>query len=117
MYKLNPNSNRIIRWFNIKFIAFFPQGTFAFCFAIILTFVSNLSAYDPEDLEIHNVIPSNGAFVAFYPRETNGILNGNVRAPFAHGSFFKNRNPALVDVKNTAAYGYRFDGKRRFNFS
>jgi len=33
-----------------------------------------------------------------------------------HGSFFKHRNPALVDTKNAAAYGYRFDGKRRFNF-
>ncbi|XP_055599585.1 uncharacterized protein LOC129748841 [Uranotaenia lowii] len=91
---------------------------FAFTVALLiaLTSICSLLAYDPDDVEIRNVIPLNGTFTAFYPREMNGIPNGNVRAPFSHGSFFKNRNPALVDVRNAAAYGYRFDGKRRFEF-
>lgn len=55
-------------------------------------------------------------FEAFYPREAYGIPNSAVRAPHGHGSFYKYRNPALVDTKNAAAYGFRFDGKRRFNF-
>ncbi|XP_058446050.1 uncharacterized protein LOC131427131 [Malaya genurostris] len=84
---------------------------------MILLPVGKILAYDPRDKEIQNVISSNGTFAAFYPREMNGVTNGNVRAPFAHGSYFKNRNPALVDVRNAAAYGYRFDGKRRFNYS
>ncbi|XP_065094985.1 uncharacterized protein LOC135716093 [Ochlerotatus camptorhynchus] len=78
-------------------------------------FITSL-AYDPEDVELKNVIPPNGTFAAFYPREMYGIRNGNARAPFSHGSFFKNRNPSLVDVRNAAAYGYRFDGKRRFHY-
>ncbi|EDW01201.1 GH20580 [Drosophila grimshawi] len=55
-------------------------------------------------------------FEAFYPREVEGIPNSASRPAHGHGSFFKHRNPALVDTKNAAAYGYRFDGKRRFNF-
>ncbi|XP_055641609.1 uncharacterized protein LOC129778618 [Toxorhynchites rutilus septentrionalis] len=81
-----------------------------------LVLMKGIVTYDPDDIELKSVIPPNGTFVAFYPRVLNGISNGNVRAPFSHGSFFKNRNPALVDVRNAAAYGYRFDGKRRFNF-
>lgn len=72
--------------------------------------------YDPTDKEILSVLPPEGSFEAFYPREMYGIPNGAARAPHAHGSFFKHRNPALIDTKNAAAYGYRFDGKRRFNF-
>jgi len=44
------------------------------------------------------------------------VSNGASRSPHGHGSFYKYRNPALVDAKNSPAYGYRFDGKRRFNF-
>lgn len=55
-------------------------------------------------------------FEAFYPREAYGVSNGASRSPHGHGSFYKYRNPALVDAKNSPAYGYRFDGKRRFNF-
>lgn len=73
-------------------------------------------AYDPTDKEIASVIPADGTFEAFYPRESHGVPNGVARAPHAHGSFFKFRHPALVESKNSAAYGYRFDGKRRFNF-
>lgn len=75
-----------------------------------------VDAYDPTDKEIEAVLPKEGTFEAFYPRETHGIPNSAARAPHGHGSFFKYRNPALIDTKNAAAYGYRFDGKRRFNF-
>lgn len=72
--------------------------------------------YDPEDGDLESVLPSDGTFEAFYPREAHGIPNGSSRPAHGHGSFYKYRNPALVDVKNAAAYGFRFDGKRRFNF-
>lgn len=88
------------------------------CCIVLCTFiVTALSApYDPTDKEILSVLPPEGSFEAFYPREMAGIPNAAARAPHAHGSFFKYRNPALVDIKNAAAYGYRFDGMRRFNF-
>ncbi|KAG4071217.1 hypothetical protein HA402_008952 [Bradysia odoriphaga] len=88
------------------------------CCIILCTFatVTWSVPYDPTDKEIWSVLPPEGSFEAFYPREMAGIPNGAARAPHAHGSFFKYRNPALVDTKNAAAYGYRFDGKRRFNF-
>lgn len=73
-------------------------------------------AYDPDDKEIETVIPKEGTFEAFYPREMYGIPNGASRAPHSHGSFFKYRHPALIESKNSAAYGFRFDGVRRFNF-
>lgn len=73
-------------------------------------------AYDPTDKKIDEVILPEGQFEAFYPREMHGIPNSVARAPHGHGTFFKHRNPSLVDVKNAAAYGFRFDGKRRFNF-
>lgn len=69
--------------------------------------------YDPTDPEIKTVIPPKGVFEAFYPR---GEQLGSSRAAHSHGSFYKHRNPALVDAKNAAAYGFRFDGKRRFNY-
>lgn len=77
---------------------------------------SLLLPYDPEDDGLEAVLPSSGKFEAFYPREAHGIPNGSSRPAHGHGSFYKHRNPALVDVKNSAAYGFRFDGKRRFNF-
>ncbi|XP_050298373.1 uncharacterized protein LOC126737496 [Anthonomus grandis grandis] len=70
-------------------------------------------AYDPEDAEIKTAIPPKGTFEAFYPR---GEKLGSSRAAHSHGSFYKHRNPALVDARNAAAYGFRFDGKRRFNY-
>lgn len=72
--------------------------------------------YDPDDKIIDLVVPKDGTFEAFYPREMYGIQNGAARAPHSHGSFFKYRHPALVEARNSAAYGYRFDSKRRFNF-
>lgn len=95
--------------------------------------------YDPADKKLKDVIPKEGTFEAFYPREMYGIPNSASRAPHSHGSFFKYRHPALIESKNSPAYGksdinkfkigqnnsmekwdlisgYRFDGYRRFNF-
>ncbi|XP_026461295.1 uncharacterized protein LOC113363019 [Ctenocephalides felis] len=69
--------------------------------------------YDPNDEKLETVLPEKGTFEAFYSK---GEPRGSARASHNHGSFFKYRNPALVDAKNAAAYGYRFDGGRRFNF-
>lgn len=89
----------------------------AWCMMVcILCSYAWCNPYDPSDKEISAVLPPDGSFEAFYPREMYGIPNSAARAPHSHGSFFKYRNPALVDTKNAAAYGYRFDGKRRFNF-
>nr|XP_016993705.2 uncharacterized protein LOC108055041 [Drosophila takahashii] len=88
-------------------------------FAIVLAMLlgSETAAYDPDDSKIAECcLPPEGMFEAFYPREMHGIPNSASRPAHGHGSFFKHRNPALVDTKNAAAYGYRFDGKRRFNF-
>ncbi|KDR21709.1 hypothetical protein L798_02766 [Zootermopsis nevadensis] len=73
--------------------------------------------YDPEDKKLVSVLPQEGTFEAFYPREVDSVPNGSSRPAHGHGSFFQHRNPALVDAKNAAAYGYRFDGGRRFNYS
>lgn len=73
-------------------------------------------AYDPKDEALKDILPAEDTFEPFYPREENGMKNGAVRAPHAHGSFFSHRHPGLVDVRNPGAYGFRFDGKRRFNF-
>lgn len=81
---------------------------------VFLNILVVVVSYDPTDEKIQSVIPQPGTFEAFYPRD--GMPNSPARAPHAHGSFFNHRNPALVDVKNAAAYGFRFDGKRRFNF-
>lgn len=90
---------------------------FVFAISFSMWFHSiDAKPYDPEDKEIETVIPKEGTFEAFYPREMYGIPNGASRAPHSHGSFFKYRHPALIESKNSAAYGYRFDGKRRFNF-
>ncbi|KAJ8971911.1 hypothetical protein NQ314_000482 [Rhamnusium bicolor] len=83
-------------------------GTAILFLGILLT-----SAYDPNDPELSSVLPPRGTFEAFYPR---GQETGSSRAAHSHGSFYKHRNPALVDAKNAAAYGFRFDGGRRFNY-
>lgn len=79
-------------------------------------FLNGYCAYDPTDVKLSSVLPQNDMFESFYPRKTNGIPNGPARAAHAHGSFFAYRHPALIDTRNSAAYGYRFDGVRRFNF-
>lgn len=98
-----------------------PNAKVHFIFIIAISFIMcyhsmDAKPYDPDDKEIESVIPKEGTFEAFYPREMYGIPNGASRAPHSHGSFFKYRHPALIESKNSAAYGYRFDGKRRFNF-
>lgn len=80
---------------------------------VVLFLLMFSSAYDPEDAEVSSVLPPKGTFEAFYPR---GQETGSSRAAHSHGSFYKHRNPALVDAKNAAAYGFRFDGGRRFNY-
>ncbi|KAF9419779.1 hypothetical protein HW555_003778 [Spodoptera exigua] len=94
------------------------QMRLTFCTICLLATValSVSRPYDPDDDGLKDVLPSNGQFEAFYPREAHGIPNGSSRPAHGHGSFYKHRNPALVDVKNAAAYGFRFDGMRRFNF-
>lgn len=88
------------------------MGVYSALFIIII--ISNyISGYDPDDPEVSSVIPPKGTFEAFYPR---GQETGSSRAAHSHGSFYKHRNPALVDAKNAAAYGFRFDGGRRFNY-
>ncbi|XP_065204925.1 uncharacterized protein LOC135834876 [Planococcus citri] len=86
---------------------------------------SRPSPYDPDDTSLANLLPSQSQgegqgqgkqFEAFYPREAYGVKNGAARPSHGHGSYYKFRNPALVDAKNSPAYGYRFDGGRRFNF-
>lgn len=67
---------------------------------ILFTNIVNSRPYDPTDTEIKKIIPEDGVFEAFYPRELHGIPNSASRPPHGHGSFFKHRNAALVDVKN-----------------
>uniref|UniRef100_A0A182P912 Uncharacterized protein n=1 Tax=Anopheles epiroticus TaxID=199890 RepID=A0A182P912_9DIPT len=96
-----------------------PIGVLPCILALALLLIQSLpfaASYDPTDKEIPNIVPPKGTFEAFYPREMYGVKNGNARPAHAHGSFYAHRNPALVDVRNAAAYGFRFDGKRRFNF-
>lgn len=73
---------------------------------ICLHFVWSIALpYDPDDKKIQSVIPKEGIFEAFYPREMYGIPNSASRAPHSHGSFFKFRHPGLIESKNSAAYG------------
>ncbi|XP_023021286.1 uncharacterized protein [Leptinotarsa decemlineata] len=81
--------------------------------SLIFTLILASRAYDPTDPEVSSVLPPRGTFEAFYPR---GEETGSSRAAHSHGTFYKHRNPALVDAKNSAAYGFRFDGGRRFNY-
>ncbi|XP_063915412.1 uncharacterized protein LOC135131545 [Zophobas morio] len=80
---------------------------------VFVVVVGVVVGYDPSDPEVSSVLPPKGTFEAFYPR---GVEPGSSRAAHSHGSFYKYRNPALVDAKNAAAYGFRFDGGRRFNY-
>lgn len=70
----------------MKFYAIFP---------IIYILIISIECYDPTDKEIETIIPKEGDFDAFYPREMNGISNSVARAPHAHGSFFQHRNPGM----------------------
>lgn len=85
-----------------------------FCFFTLIIFTS---AYDPDDKSLKDILLPEGQFEAFYLKGTQEEEQNAVRPPHLHGSFHQYRNPALVDAPNSAAYGFRFDGKRRFNFS
>jgi hypothetical protein len=65
------------------------------CLMLFVCMLSAISAYDPDDKEIETIIPQEGTFEAFYPRETKANVNGVARASHNHGSFFQNRNPGL----------------------
>ncbi|VEN53445.1 unnamed protein product [Callosobruchus maculatus] len=80
---------------------------------LFLLLVTTTVSYDPTDPQLKQVLPPKGTFEAFYPR---GEESGPARAAHSHGTFYKHRNPALVDAKNARAYGFRFDGGRRFNY-
>lgn len=67
-----------------------------FLIVLLACFVAASLAYDPEDKEIETLIPTEGTFEAFYPREMNGIPNTASRAAHSHGSFFKHRNPGII---------------------
>ncbi|XP_012256349.2 uncharacterized protein LOC105686271 [Athalia rosae] len=73
-------------------------------------------AYDSEDASLKDILIPDGQFEAFYPKSWRNGDQGAARPPHLHGSFNQYRNPALVGVPNSAAYGFRFDGKRRFNY-
>ncbi|XP_072383928.1 uncharacterized protein [Diabrotica undecimpunctata] len=81
--------------------------------AIFCSLLLVVLSYDPADDNLKNVLLPKGTFEAFYLKDEE---TGSSRAAHSHGSFYKHRNPALVDAKNAAAYGFRFDGKRRFNY-
>ncbi|XP_015517492.2 uncharacterized protein LOC107222587 [Neodiprion lecontei] len=83
---------------------------------VMLLFTVMVSAYDPQDDSLKDILLPEGQFEAFYLRGTQNEEQGAARPPHLHGSFNQYRNPALVGVQNGAAYGFRFDGKRRFNF-
>lgn len=79
----------------------------------ISVFITYTESYDPSDGNLKSVLPPKGTFEAFYLKDEE---TGSSRAAHSHGTFYKHRNPALVNAKNAAAYGFRFDGKRRFNY-
>ncbi|XP_070000164.1 uncharacterized protein [Penaeus vannamei] len=56
-----------------------------------------------------------GYFVPFLPRRAFGVVNGAVRPPHGHGTFYVHRPPGLVDVPNSPAFGFLFSGYRRFD--
>ncbi|XP_023289670.1 uncharacterized protein LOC105699029 [Orussus abietinus] len=73
-------------------------------------------AYDPDDAILKDILLPKGEFEAFYLKGNQAEEQNAVRPPHLHGSFHQYRNPALVGAPNSAAYGFRFDGKRRFNY-
>lgn len=100
---------------------------FMIIMSLCLHFVGSIAQpYDPDDKKIQSVIPKEGTFEAFYPREMYGIPNSASRAPHSHGSFFKYRHPALIESKNSPAYGKsdidskslskEFEKKNNFHF-
>ena len=79
-----------------------------FIFYACIASITESKPYDPTDKEIESIISPEGSFEAFYPREVSGIPNGNSRASHQHGSFYKFRHPALVEVRNAGKFGMKY---------
>lgn len=83
---------------------------------MVVVLATFASAYDPDDKEIATIIPPEGMFEAFFPRETNGRLNSPSRAAHNHGSFFQHRNPGnqlTVDKSSATLIWTPFSPDRR----
>lgn len=74
---------------------------------VMMCLMVAIQAYDPEDKEIDTIIPPEGTFEAFYPRETNGMTNSVARAAHSHGSFFQHRNPGEFGDKKILFQVYK----------
>ncbi|XP_034941707.1 uncharacterized protein [Chelonus insularis] len=79
-------------------------------------FILEINSYDPKDEKLKDILLPEGQFEAFYLKGVQSEEENAVRPPHLHGSFHAHRHPGLVGVPNSAAYGFRFDGKRRFNY-
>ncbi|XP_022190630.1 uncharacterized protein LOC111048951 [Nilaparvata lugens] len=87
------------------------------CILLAMVAVSVASPYDPNDPLLDTVLPKKDTdFEAFYSRQAYGVATGSSRPAHGHATFYQHRHPALIDTNNSPAYGFRFDGKRRFNF-
>ena len=67
-------------------------------YLLMVTVMSLVSCYDPEDAKVMDVLPAPGDFDPFYSQSE---AVGAARAPHDHGSFFSRRNAALVQVRPT----------------
>ncbi|XP_031828120.1 uncharacterized protein LOC116425062 [Nomia melanderi] len=83
---------------------------------VLIGLTRNASAYDPNDKSLKDILLPEGQFEAFYLKGSQEEEQNAVRPAHLHGSFHQYRNPALINAPNSAAYGFRFDGKRRFNY-
>ncbi|XP_049828132.1 uncharacterized protein LOC126267204 [Schistocerca gregaria] len=84
--------------------------------AVAAVVVAVASGYDPEDESLATVLPPRGQFEAFYGGRAFGVEDAPSRPAHGHASYYAERSPALVNAPNAAAYGFRFDGGRRFNY-
>ncbi|XP_053994339.1 uncharacterized protein LOC128894794 [Hylaeus anthracinus] len=83
---------------------------------VLMCLMVHVLAYDPDDKSLKNILLPEGQFEAFYLKGSQEEEQNAVRPAHLHGSFHQYKNPALVGAPNSAAYGFRFDGKRRFNY-
>ncbi|XP_046997937.1 uncharacterized protein LOC124613286 [Schistocerca americana] len=84
--------------------------------AVAAAAVAVASGYDPEDESLATVLPPRGQFEAFYGGRAFGVEDAASRPAHGHASYYAERSPALINAPNAAAYGFRFDGGRRFNY-
>ncbi|XP_019882872.1 uncharacterized protein LOC105250508 isoform X1 [Camponotus floridanus] len=100
-----------------KIIMTWSEGNILLILCLLVALIMVVAAYDPDDKSLKDILLPEGQFEAFYLKGMQDEEQNAVRPPHLHGSFHQYRNPALVDAPNSAAYGFRFDGKRRFNFN